>query len=272
MSVLHDRRPWCAAWICAAALMGACSGSVPSAPTAPAPATPQPEISFTLSGTVFDTIGRPVGQANIAAINGPQAGTAAQTDDQGRYAFDRPFTANFTLQVSKPGYITQSKLVTSGQLPAYFRLDSITAPSSLPPTFHLTFAADAACTELPAAVRTRTYTASGGNSSGYVMDLRGATFGVGDGSYIWHTIYANVFEDMATLYFQDPPIWEQLTPEQWVVIYGLKASGSIRDLPVTMPFAGSFTFCAETEADVYPECEVPEIVCRSEHHTLTLSR
>ncbi len=271
MSVLHDRRPWRAAWLCALALLGACGGSIPSAPSAPAPST-QPEISFTLSGTVFDAIGRPVGQARVAAINGPQAGTAVQTDDQGGYAFDRPFTANFTLQVSKPGYITQSKLVANGQFPTFFRLDSTTAPSSLPPTFQAAFAADAACTELPPAVRTRTYTATGGNNSGYIIDLRGATFGVGDGSYNWHTIYASVFEDTAALSFQDPPIWEQLTPEQWVVIYGLKATGSIRELPVTMTFAGSFTFCAETEADSYPECEVPEIVCTSQHHTLTLSR
>ena len=272
MSVQHDRRPWRAAWICSTALLGACGSSVPSAPTAPATYQPQPEISFTLSGTVFDAIGRPVGQARVAAINGPQAGTAVQTDDQGGYAFDRPFTATFTLQVSKPGYVTQSKLMSNAQSATFFRLDSTVAPFSLPPTFHVAFTADAACTDLPAAVRTRTYTATGGNTSFYVIDLRNATFGVGDGSYNWHTIYANVFEDAAELYFQDPPIWEQLTPEQWVVIYGIKASGSIRELPVTMPFAGSFTFCAETEPDTYPECEVPEIVCTSQHHTLTLSR
>ena len=272
MSVLHDRRPWRVAWICSIALLSACSGGVPSTPTAPALYQPQPEISFTLSGGVFDAIGRPVGQARVEAINGPQSGVVVQTNDQGRYAFDRPFTAAFTLQASKPGYVTQSKLMSNGQSATFFRLDSTTGATSLPSTFHVTFDADAACTELPAAVRTRTYTATGGNSSSYVIDLRNATFGVGDGSYNWHTIYASVFEDMATLSFQDPPIWEQLTPEQWVVIYGIKASGSISELPVTMPFAGSFTFCAETEADKYPECEVPEIACTSQHHTLTLSR
>jgi hypothetical protein len=82
----------------------------------------------------------------------------------------------------------------------------------------------------------RTYSATTvAHSSSLFIDLENATFG-GDGSYFWHTVYANFVEDVAHLYFQDPPIWEQLTADQQVVIYGTEAVGTTRDLPVTMSF------------------------------------
>jgi hypothetical protein len=148
-----------------------------------------------------------------------------------------------------------------------------TPPASpLPGSFQIAFEADSACTMLPAVARTRTYSATtGGNGSPYLIDLGTATFG-GDGSYLWHTIYAKFVDDVAHLFFQDPPIWEQLTPSQYVVIYGTEAVGTIYDLPATLSFPGDFTFCAYAEPDRYPECEVPEIVCRSKDHKLTITR
>jgi hypothetical protein len=111
----------------------------------------------------------------------------------------------------------------------------------------------------------------GANGSPYLIDLGSATFG-GDGSYLWHTIYANFVESGARLYFQDPPIWEQLPANQYVVIYGEEAAGSVGELPATLSFSGVFTFCEAADPDVYPECEVPEIACRSKDHKLTISR
>lgn len=145
-----------------------------------------------------------------------------------------------------------------------------TRPTSpLAGTFQISFSADPACATLPPVARTRTYSAtSGGNG---LIDLAGAKFG-GDGSYLWNVIYPEFAEDVTNLYFQDPPIWEQLTADQYVVIYGIKAVGTIRDLPVTLSFPGRFSFCAEVEPDRYPECVVPEIVCTSNDHELTISR
>jgi hypothetical protein len=57
-----------------------------------------------------------------------------------------------------------------------------------------------------------------------------------------------------------------------VVIYGIEAVGSTRELPATLTFTGDFTFCADAEPDPYPECEVAEIVCRSTAHTLVIAR
>ena len=148
-----------------------------------------------------------------------------------------------------------------------------TPPASpLPASFQIAFSADPACTMLPAVARTRTYSATtDGSGLPYLIDLGNATFG-GDGSYLWRSIYVKFVEDVAHLFFQDPPIWEELTGDQYVVIYGIEAVGSIRDLPATLSFEGYFTFCADAEPDRYPECEVPEIVCRSKDHKLTITR
>lgn len=149
---------------------------------------------------------------------------------------------------------------------------AVPAPVPLPRTFHVSFSADPACTALPAVARTRTYIATlGGSGAPYLIDLFGATFG-GDGSYVWHTIYATFADRDASLYFQDPPIWDQVTASEYVVIYGERAAGSIGELPVTLPFPGFVTYCAAVERDPYPECAVPEIVCKSNNHTLTITR
>lgn len=144
-------------------------------------------------------------------------------------------------------------------------------PALLPAQFQISFSADSACTALPAVARTRTYSATtNGNGSPYLIELANATFG--GGSYLWHTIYADVSGENARMFFQDPPIWEQLPSDQYLVIFGIEAGGPIRELPATLSFAGDFTFCAVAGPDSYPECEVPEIVCRSSEHRLTVAR
>lgn len=142
-----------------------------------------------------------------------------------------------------------------------------TRPASLPNAFQISFSADPACTMLPEVARARSYSA---RVVGDGIDLGNATF-AGDGSYLWHTLYARFVEDVVHLYFQDPPVWERLTADEYVVIYGIEAVGTVRDLPATLSFTGSFTFCAKAEPDRYPECVVPEIVCRSADHKLTIN-
>jgi hypothetical protein len=143
------------------------------------------------------------------------------------------------------------------------------SPPSLAGAYQMTFSADAACSALPEAARTRTY---GAIVSASLVTLTGATFGLPGVNYNWHTLYARFAGDDVQLYFQDPPIWELLSPSQYVVIDGLHATGSVRALPATLPFEGEFVFCADAEPDEYPECRVPEIVCRSDRHRLVITR
>src|SRR4051812_44638414 len=136
-------------------------------------------------------------------------------------------------------------------------------------TYRMTFSADPACSALPEIARTRTYTAT---SNGSLISLTGATFGRPGGGYDWRTLYAKFTGDDLTLFFQDPPVWELLSPTQHLVIEGLEATGSVRELPATLSFQGTFAFCGATEPDDYPECSVPEIVCGSTQHRLVIGR
>ena len=148
-------------------------------------------------------------------------------------------------------------------------------------TYEVTFEADAACTDLLSAVRTRTNTASfasqGSSATDYFGTLSGADFARGvPGSYPgynWNVLSVRVLDDVAQIFFSDPPIWEHLPPESDLVIEGDEAKGPVRADSSHWSFAGSFTYCPAAErGDSYPECEVPEFSCRSQNHQLTLTR
>jgi hypothetical protein len=167
--------------------------------------------------------------------------------------------------------------------------ESVTAPTTVavsPPTpvapvpaplldgnYEITFTADAACTDLPSSARTRTYSASFDGSP--LVYLGGADFARGSStSYpIWNVLYVRVSGDSATIFFGDPPIWEHLTPESDLVING-DATGPVDGDTSQWSFGGSLDYCpaADRTEQSYPECEVPEISCRSRNHQLTLTR
>ena len=91
----------------------------------------------------------------------------------------------------------------------------------------------------------------------------------------WNVIYQRVGTDSDSWSFQDPEIWETLNGERHIVIFGgparLDLNADTRVInPGVFPFWGRFIYCAATEPDDYPECEVPELWCESTAHTLTV--
>lgn len=82
-------------------------------------------------------------------------------------------------------------------------------------------------------------------------------------------MYTKFSDTFADIFFQDPPIWEALSDESYLVIYG-DAHGEIRGDTVTLPFWARIEYCPEREPDDYPECEVPATICESKNHQLTL--
>ena len=89
-------------------------------------------------------------------------------------------------------------------------------------TFDLTFTADNACTVLPSFARSRTYSTTAVAGS-QVISLLGGTFGgSSEPGYpsLWNVIYQNPSDDADTWWFQDPEIWEHLSTESYLVIYG----------------------------------------------------
>jgi hypothetical protein len=157
--------------------------------------------------------------------------------------------------------------------------DRPTGPSSTPipavrspVAFDITFAADtAACRDLPAPAQRRTYSTTLSQGQ-FIATLTGATFVQASAPYsAWNVLYTKFSDSSADLFFQDPPIWEALSDESYLVIYG-DAHGVLDGDTVTLPFGGAFDYCPEREPDGYPECEVSVITCQSRHHSLTLRR
>jgi hypothetical protein len=143
-------------------------------------------------------------------------------------------------------------------------------PTSLG-TFEVSFAADPNCTGLPTDSRTRTYTTTliDGRST---ATLSGARFPAASESYSsWNVLYTRVNGESADVWFQDPPVWESLSDDSYVVIFG-DAHGRIAGDTSRLQFSGRFEYCPEREPDGYPECEVRETTCESTNHQLTLRR
>ena len=119
----------------------ACGGNSATAPSAPAASV----VPFALVGGVFDTARTPLAQARVEVVNGAQKGTAVMTDDAGAFAFGKIFTAPFTLRASKDGRRDQSRQISNAQSDGVFTL-----AIELAGNYQVVFAADAACTSLPA--------------------------------------------------------------------------------------------------------------------------
>jgi hypothetical protein len=138
-------------------------------------------------------------------------------------------------------------------------------------TFELSFAADPNCTALPTASLARTYTTTLTRGQS-VATLRGGRFPSTTMAYsYWNVLYTRVEGDSADIWFQDPPVWESLSDDSYVVIYG-DAHGRMAGDASTLQFWGRFEYCPDREPDGYPECEVPETACESANHQLTLRR
>ncbi len=143
--------------------------------------------------------------------------------------------------------------------------------------YELTFTADsAACPHLPAEARSRTYTStwSAGAALAY---LTGATFVLaGDPFSTWNVLYirfaggyTRLSDTLTEVWFQDPPVWEALSDDSYLVIYGT-ALGNIAGDYGHMPFWARFEYCADRKPDGNPACEVPVATCESQNHRLAV--
>jgi hypothetical protein len=133
-----------------------------------------------------------------------------------------------------------------------------------------TFSIDSACSsQFPEAVRQRTYSvASPGYSAPYVV-LGGAVF---ERSAVdWNVVYRSTGESSSAWYFNDPPIWERLSDEAYLEIYGGSEYGSVSEYGEWSAF-GRVRYCASRKPDTSPSCAVPEISCTSTRHRLRLTR
>ena len=145
-------------------------------------------------------------------------------------------------------------------------------PTPLSPgSYEAIFTADSVCTDLPEAMRTRTYSASIG---GREIAFSGAVFGSSPPHYpMMNVMYIRLGGDAVTLHASDPPVLERPTEDSFLMIEG-SAEGTAGVHRSDLSFRGAFMYCAASKQSQgsFTGCLVDHITCRSENHRLTLTR
>ena len=260
--------------------LGCADANSPVEPTPPAPA-PEP-LTFSLAGTVRDTVGRPLKDATVAVVQGPRAGTTTITDDGGRYSMPGTFTqSSITLIASKEGYSPQAwtfpprgRPVEGGIWGFSFSLEPLAPSANLAGEYTLTLTADNACTTLPEAARTRTYTAS------IISGSRATTFvgTLSDARIVEVPLWGSYFEirvadDFANLELR---FVEQLNDGTYLAIGGGTAS-TVGPSGITAPLNAQFVRCRNQPSWAPGEywwcgADVQGDECASINNQLTLLR
>jgi hypothetical protein len=258
-----------------------------TAPTAPSMvSTPAPTM-FNLHGTVSDSISRPVSNARVELVDGPQAGQVATTDMDGQFAF-APFTASattVTLRVTRDGYAPFTVTAVGNQINSFLDHLTLQPLTHVDPTgeYQFTLTAAAACDALPPAVRTRRYTATAviTGPTGGMVTLGGAdlvphydAFGLtrADNAVRFSLFSAYAFAS----WLDDDPIVERLDATSYVAFSGTATVMPWNPDQSMAAVDGTIAYCAaakEASAPIYPPtCLVPPVECQSSSHRLSLVR
>jgi len=243
-----------------------------NAPTAPAQAAAGAEATtFSLSGTVADNAIVPIPGALVAIVGGT---ASTLTDGNGRYTLPGLPAGTVAVRASKDGYVASTN--NNIQLPRTFPADFVlafTGPSfNLAGDYTVTFTADAACSQLPEVVRSRTYRASipPGGSNDYGVTLSGARFH-NLGGFI-----ASVSGRSAS-FTTAPDGGEAVVHERlgesasiWIDFF---ARADAIDAPTgSVPMFATYHFCADDNGGGVFSCRVSRITCTSANHRFTLTR
>ena len=162
-------------WVLALLAVGC--GDRPS----PSPVAPDGQLSaeYHIQGTVLDIGSRSVRDAVVTIVDGPLAGTAARTNDAGRFEFRGGSPGTATLRVTRDGFQTRTGTATwlrvggvEAGVGMVFRLDSLEPPIGLEPGLYtLTVTVDLAnvrdwkerpdapCAGFPVGLASRSYRA-----------------------------------------------------------------------------------------------------------------
>lgn len=250
-----------------AVFVSSCSGADLTAPSSQSSVVSAGRVS----GTVYDSIGRPVSGARVEILDGAQRGVGVLTDQEGRYTLESG--GPILIRASKDGYRDYTMRINGGQLKGFFRLDSANGSVNLTGNYAITFTADSACTSIPGYARRRSFDAtSSGGSATLLVSLGGGSYGgSGPRGYFNNVLYAGVFENTLRLYLSDPPMFERFPQGSYLVVWG-EAEGSVAELPATVPISGEFVYCADGASVDEPKCAVTEVRCQSSKHQLTIAR
>ena len=270
---------------------------VPTPAPAPVP-TPAPSGSVTeIIGFVSDTAYRTIPGVTITVVDGPSAGRSSTPGADGMFSLAGTFDSNTTFRAEAAGHSAQVRTWSCARLPCgdvpggarpylLFYLARLEASIDLAGEYTLTFDADRACTDLPEAVRSRSYAATIGASPVYGSSFR-ATLG---GAAFFKQLQAfdiGVGGRDVTFWLDgghDAPVVEQLDATTYLAFSGTAAATVTATQEISMPLDGWILYCV-TKTPIgtpYFDCgdsdrPLPSFVstramCASQNHRLTLRR
>ena len=258
----------------AAACSGGSSVSLPSSPSAG---------EVRIAGQVLDTLLRPLGGAHVEIVDGPLSAIATMTNDDGRFALG-PWmsgTDRVTIRIVKDGYTS----ATEGWRGRDVRV-MLTAIAlvDLGGASTVTFTAAAECTQLPSAVRTRTYSATGKPTTRpghFTLELGAAylypAYDTFSGTAASDAVRFSVYSWQPFVWWlEDHPIFERLAGGTYIALSGTATAPVVQsNASIGVAFDGSFSYCSDARdpsgANFPPACAAA-VECRSNHHQLLLSR
>jgi hypothetical protein len=254
-------------------------------PAAPAPGQPAPPTNrTTISGNVYDTAFRPLADARIEVVDGPQAGLATAADASGSFMLVGDLDGNTRFRASKDGHVAVTTTPAAScppcNPPRYINFSlELAAPSlNLAGDYSLTFTADSACAAIPAELRTRTYAAAITPMSHRPQTSFEAA--LANGTFLEHyrAIWIGVAGDYVAFWLGDahgqPGVVERVAPNAYLAIEGSASGSAEADAStISMTLAGFIEYCEQgSEMGTDYACRGPVARCGSNNHQVMLRR
>jgi hypothetical protein len=257
----------------------ACQGRSTTAPTSTAT-----KSALHLTGRVTDNIQRPLFGATVSVAEVP--GALAFTAADGSFTLSDATLVDtmVTVNIVKDRYAPVSSKVRNDHDANWFLtpVDVL----NIDGLYTVTFTADDSCTQLPAAVRSRTYEATFGpwpsNRNGVVAQLSGANL------FPSYDKISGIVSDNAARFFidswdannwwlEDDPIFDRLDQTTYVSFDGIAVSSVLSSTAsIAATLDGTIAYCSASQDPAttnWPlRCPGALVACKSAQHHLTLTR
>jgi hypothetical protein len=270
--------------IIAASIIMTCLGCgdskspIQATPVLPAPA-PGP---VSVAGQVNDTALRPVAGVRVEVVDGPSAGVFGTTDTAGHYELPGVISEPAKFRATKEGYtpFTTTPSPRCCQTFIYIVL-ALSAPSvNLAGDYTLTLTADTACSGLPDAARSRTYTVSmtsmPNTPANYRAVLGGATFLFPEaGQFLVDVAGTYAHFRFGDYYEEGTRILEEVAPSTYLGITGSAGLTVDGGTTISSSFSGDMAYCVNPNpaAIVHYQCPVGQSVsCNSTNQRMLFVR
>jgi len=257
-----------------------------AAPPSPTPTPAVTASALNITGVVRDTLVRPVSGVRVEVVEASAAGLVAITNEEGRFTLSASALVPqlVTTHVSKDGYTSNTLRLRNNVPDAVISLVAADLVD-LQGQYSITFTAASSCDQLPAAVRSRTFTGTirptTPNRWLFTSELSAANFHPGYGTFFGAVsdaaarFYVSSW-DAFNWWLEEQPIIERLDSNAYVSLMGTATSSTVTsNRSIAATFDGTIEYCAaagEPTAPNYPlTCAAPAD-CTSRNHQMTLTR